>query len=290
MISCRNVLVCVWGNFKKWGKNTRIIVLLLTIAAFGFWDYTSISAYAREIYGGMTSWVLPFYLRSPVMIMVYCCITTAFFGNAPFADRQMPFTLIRVGRRPWMIGQFLYIWLAGLVYVMIYLVVSIVFMLPSFDLSNDWGTAVRALAVGDVMPSSHLVTLGIHEKIVRTFTPIEATVITCFLMWMVAVFMANLIMVFNLASRGTLGIPVTGLLIFLMYFWSYFGQMWFGEYIYWFSPFSWCSMFMVDFWNQGIYPPLGYVTAVLLGGSLAMGVISTVIYCKKDVHMAKEEF
>ena len=49
-------------------------------------------------------------------------------------------------------------------------------------------------------------------------------------------------------------------------------------------------MFMVDFWNQGIYPPLGYVTAVLLGGSLAMGVISTVIYCKKDVHMAKEEF
>ena len=95
----------------------------------------------------------------------------------------------------------------------------------------------------------------------------------------------------NENSRNySIGISVAGLLIFLTYFWSYFGQMWFGEFIYWFSPFSWCSMLMVDFWHQGIYPPLGYVTAVLLGGSLVMGVISTVIYCKKDVHIAKEEF
>lgn len=290
MINCRNALFCMWENFKKWKKNARVGILFLTIAAFGFWDYTSISAYAREIYGGMTSWVLPFYLRSPLMIMVYCCITTAFFGNAPFSDRQVPFVVIRVGRRPWIVGQFMYILMGSAVYVAIYLLVSVVFMLPSFDVSNEWGIAVRALATGDVMPSNHLITLGVSEEIVNGFTPVQATLITCGLMWMVAVFIANLIMMLNLASRGTLGIPVAGILIFFMYFWSYFGRMWFGEYIYWFSPFSWCSMLMIDFWNQGVYPSIGYVTMALLGGSLIMGIISVAIYCKRDIHIVKEEF
>lgn len=284
------IVLCAADNFRKWRNTPRIWVLALAIVAFGAWDYVSMSAYAREIYGGMTSWVLPFSLQSPIMVMVYGCITVAFFCNAPFADRHMPFLLIRSGRLNWILGQILYIILAAGVYVGFYLLVSVIGMLPNIQFANEWGWAEKAMAAGNMAVSSHQMTLRVDSHIVDYFTPMGATGTMLFLMWGVAVFCGMLIMMFNLISRGTLGITISGILIFLSYFWYYFGLMWFGPYVFWFAPLSWCTMWGVDFWNTGERPPFSYVALALMLSSAIMAMVSVVIYCRRDVNVAKEEF
>ena len=284
------ISICAMENFRKWKSTPRIWVLALAILVYGIWDFGEMSAYAREVYGGMTSWVLPFWLPSITMVLVFDCITIAFFSNAPFSDSYTPFLVIRVGRLNWILGQICYVFLASIVYVLFYFFVSIICMLPSFNITNEWGLPERAMAAGEVFQTSHSITLRVESYIVDYFNPLEATGIMLLLMWSVSLFTGFLIMLFNMISRGMAGIAIAGTLTFLAYFWYYFGRMWLGEKVFWISPMSWCTLWGVDLWNEGLTPPLAYVLAVLVGFSLVMACISVVLYCKRDITIVKEEF
>lgn len=287
----RMVWLCARKNFFNWKTTPRIWVLAFTILVFGFWDYGAMSGYAREVYGGMTSWVLPFAWSDALRVMVFDCITIAFFSNAPFSDSYSPFLIIRAGRRNWIVGQVLYIFLASIVYVFFYLVVSVLGMLPNFNLANEWTMAERAMAAGEIYNASYSITLNVSDTIVEYLLPLQATGIKMLLMWGVAVFTGFLIMMFNMISRGTAGIAVAGVLTFLGYFWSFFGTMWLGERALWLSPMSWCTMHGVNLIrDDGLLPPLSYVVPVLIGTGLAMAVISVWFYSKQDIHIVKEEF
>lgn len=290
MSRLKTIILCTGDNFRKWKSTPRIWVLALAILAFGMWDYGSMSAYAREVYGGMTSWVLPFSLQSPTMVMVYGCITVAFFCNAPFSDRHMPFLIIRSGRLNWILGQVLYIVLAAAVYVGFYFLVSVICMLPNVGFANEWGWAEKAMAAGDQALSDYSITLRVDSHIVDYFTPVEATGLMMFLMWGVAVFSGMLIMMFNLISKGTLGVAISGILIFMSYFFFYLGRMFFGEYVLWISPFSWCTMWGVDFWDMGDRPSFSYAAIVLMVSSVIMAAVSALVYCRRDINVTKEEF
>ena len=284
------IVLCASENFRKWRTTPRIGIIAAIILIFGIYDYTPLSAYGREVYGGISSWILPFMFPTALMIVFFNCITTAFFSNAPFADRHMPFLVIRTGRLNWILGQILYIILAAAVYVGYYFLVSIVCLLPSVNFSNDWGAAVSAMAAGQYPPSEYHITIFFSDFIVDHFTPVEATAISVFLMWGVSVFLGCLIMVFNVISSGTAGIIAAGVLSFLPYLWNYFGNGYLGGMALWVTPTCWCTMYGVDFWNASATPPFPYVAVVLIGMSALMAGISAVVFCRKNLNVPKEEF
>ena len=146
------------------------------------------------------------------------------------------------------------------------------------------------MAAGQSPPSEYHVTISMRDLIVDYFTPVEATLTALFLMWGVSVFIGFLVMMFNIISGGTLGVAVAGVMIFLTYFSTYFGQNILGGMIFWILPFSWCTIYGVNFWDIPNAPTFSYVVSVLIFASLVMAVVSAVVFCWKDMHVPKEEF
>ncbi|MCJ7840059.1 hypothetical protein MUB24_03855 [Lederbergia sp. NSJ-179] len=282
MTNLKMMFLCSRVNLRKWAVNTRIYTLAVLIIAFLAYHSYGLSQFAAEKGVAITPWVFP-HLNTPPVMQVFACFTLLLFCDAPFADRHMPFLVIRTGRRNWAIGQFIYIILAAFIYTAFVYAVSVLVLVPNIQFSTDWGIVIKTLAVNSDMAPD--VTIFMNEEIIYMLSPIKATLISFGLFWLVAVFVGVLIFCFNTVIGKMSGVVITGIFIFISYFSMYLGFLSFGIGIYYFSPISWSSITFVDWDYSGTFPSPTYAVLFLLLASLLMSILSTIVFCKKDMNI-----
>lgn len=285
MINLKMILICTWVNFRKWSVNPRIYTLGAIIIAFLIYHLSGLSNFASAKEVAVTPWVFPHLFTQPVM-QVFACFTLLLFSDAPFVDRHMPFLVIRSGRRNWVIGQLIYIVLASFVYTAFIFLVSVLALIPNLELSTDWGTVIKTLALSsETIPEDITVTVFMDERMITMFSAIEATLIGFGLFWLVSIFIGVLIFCFNIVIGKMSGLVATGVFIFISYFVVYLGSLSYGTGIYYLSPLSWMTISTLD-WNGTInVPSPTYALVFLLVASIFMSIISAKIFTKKDMNI-----
>lgn len=287
MTDLKTIWLCARVNFSKWPVNPRIYTLAAVIVAFSIWVFSWIADYASIVGVPVSPWVFPYLLTPPVMFMIYGCLTTLLYCDAPFVDSHTPFLIIRTSRRNWVMGQLLYIVLAGFVYTAFFVLMSVVVLVPNVQLTADWGSVLKTIAFNPSSPNKYGITrmVDIGDPVISMFSAIDATLISFGLFWLVTVFIGVLIFCFNIVIGRMSGLIAAGLFTFVAYFSVYVGPLFFGNKIFFVSPLNWSSMFYLGWNGTGSMPSLIYAVGCLTGTILLMSIVSVVEFCKKDMQI-----
>jgi len=287
MTELKTIWLSAWVNFRKWTINPRIYTLAAVIVAFSLWFFSWISDYAAAVGVKSSPWVFPFLLTMPVAFPIYGCLTILLFCDAPFTDSHTPYLAIRMSRRNWVLGQLLYIMLASFAYTVFFWLVSMLVLVPNVKFSSSWGPVLKTIAYDPGSAERLGITpmVLIDDPVISLFSPIPAVLISLGLFWLVSVFVGVAIFCFNVVLGNMSGLIAAGLLTFLSYFSIYVGKIAFGQKIYYISPLNWGSMFYLDWGDSGLVPSPIFAVSVLVGTIVLMGFVSTVVFCRKDLHI-----
>lgn len=293
MHNFKKIFFCARVNFKKWSVTPRMYAILSIIIIFEYYTFFGIHQIADYLGVNAAPWVFPFFMGHPSMFIIIGSLTTMFYCNAPFSDRYMPFLVIRIGRRNWIIGQLLYIYLSSFVYTACFLLLSVVMLIPRVQFTTEWGALLHTLSKSpmEVMKQAGtIISFMPVEELLALLTPIQATVLAFILFWLVTAFIGVLICCFNITVGKMSGIIIAGIFTCIAYFSAFLGTISIGKWLYYISPISWGCISYLDWYNTGAIPSPTYAIICLLSAIVLMSIISVIIFCKKDLEIQEGEF
>ena len=245
---------CAGVNFKKWRTMPQIWMSAVVIAVFACWNLSGVLEYSVASGIRITPWILPHFFCMPAMQGVYAALTIVLFSAAPFRDSFSQFLEIRVGKQRWIQAQMLYILEASAVYVLYYVVITVIMILPRIFVTADWGMLITSLATNPSGPSDYGITvtgISFAPEIITAYSAPQAMILTMLLMWLVSCFLGFLIFGCHIAFSAETGIILAGFFGFLAYFSNYVGMMTFGTKILYVSPVNWISLGYLDVYGTG---------------------------------------
>lgn len=289
----KNIFLSASINYKKMLINPRLYVVLAIAFIFQFYTFSACREVCEYLGKSITPWVFPFFLGYPVLVTaVFGGLAMLLYCDAPFANDHTTFVVVRTGRRNWMIGQLIYIVTSSFLYTLWHILCSVLVLLPYITLTGDWGEVLWTISKNSGAFTEMGISIGFHpyEETLTASVPLQTMLISALLFWLGTMFLGVVILFFNSAVRKTSGLIAAGLLSVFAYFTSYFGSISIGGWLYYISPVSWSSISNVDLYGSGTVPNLPYVVSVYLILILVMSILSTVVYCRKDMVIEKETF
>ena len=163
--------------------------------------YQAASASGRTL----SPWLLPFLLRDRYLQFCTALCLVGLFCDAPFSDALTPCVLLRIGRKRWMLGQFLYIALASLLFFAFLWTAMLTRCLPVLRLTGSWGPCLTMLAHDNPFFGSPFCA----ELILGRSAP--AAALETFLMaWLTGCFLGALLTLLNPSLRQETGALTAG--------------------------------------------------------------------------------
>lgn len=264
-------------NIRKWRTDYRIWILLLLTVIF-IRSYTKeISTQALLMETKISPWVFPFsytdrYIRILFMlplIFIYC--------DAPFIDQNQIYVLMRCRRKPWGIGQIIYIFMTSVIYFSFVAVMTVLLNIRNIEYMNDWGKVLGTLAFSSV-PLVNGTSVTISTYILTYFTPMQAMFFTWFLSVLCGMVLGVLIYACNIMSkRKGAGILAAGFFVILSAVVA--GK----EKAQWFSPISRVSLNQLDVGKLTHYPTITYVLTVYIILILVLSIAIVKTIEKRDL-------
>lgn len=174
--------VCVI-NIKKWFTNPRIYIvgLIMGLVLFCYsYDYYKVSSEIGygvnilglfvSVYGGATGFPRIMTLFGSVLL----------FCDAPFMDENQQFVYLRLGRKKWVTGTLIYVFVTSFIYTLYLILALALGVLPNMGISAEWGELFEVTSI-----NSGVTKAGITQKVLMDYS-----VLTGFLYMFAAVFLS----------------------------------------------------------------------------------------------------
>jgi hypothetical protein len=280
MHKIKTVFKIAFRNIQKWLKNPRIITIAVFVFITMLWCDHAVIRFSEHVEMKITPWVYPFIITSGYMqvTMLLCCIFL--FSDAPFLDESAPYVIARSGRTAWMQGQLLYIAIACLLFTIYSYIASILPLLGHIKWKGEWGKVIGTLAQTNAA-GSYNIQFRFHPAILFGYTPIEATLLTLLLNYLLYAMMGILMFVLNFFTVKMIGtIICCGITMFNYFISNFLSSKWFR-----FSPISFSNLTLID----GDDITLKYSIIMLIGLSVLLVIISMIMIRKKDLSAIHEQ-
>ncbi len=150
MNSIRQILMVTRLHFGRWRRNPRVILSFLLAAVLSFLLTEKVVTFAIE--QGCTLQIFePFVwvFGDGISILLISLILILLFADMPFLDGSVPYYLIRIRVRTWVLGQMLYLILATLIYLIWILGITMLFAAPQSFSGNLWSPTAALLGYSD---------------------------------------------------------------------------------------------------------------------------------------------
>lgn len=270
MDKCKNVFYVCENNFLKWKNSPRTYICFFMLVVFLYYMTAGTRALTAAENMAVTPWLFPFLLSYSLSLCALFFTLILLFCDAPFFDEQFPYLCMRTGRLVWVIGQILYIVFASLIFTLVNYVLSLLLCLPNLGFSRDWGKILRMMSMPMSGDFQKLYLTGVMKdsagsaNVMSLYTPIQATLLSLLLMWLVSVFLGLLMFAINLRAHQGIGALAASFFVLFDFFASIFsnGHGFTAPVIYYFSPVSWTNLTQLQM-NANDKPPLNYALTVL---------------------------
>lgn len=288
MSNVKNILLCVRMNLKKAAMESRIYVVMAVSLVFQYYTFNSLHAICDFLGEAVTPWVFPFFLGSPSLFFIYGGLAMLLFCDAPFLDGQAPFVIIRTGRRGWIVGQILYVFLLSLLYTFWNCLTAVLLLIPDVAFEADWGKVLWTISANpDIfqrvgVPGSFCP----QGKIMELLPPMQAMAVSILLYWLGTVLIGMIILCFRVLTGRMIGIAISGVLTVLAYFTCYLGRLNYGRALLFLSPVNWSCMNFLDWFGSGTAPSPGYAMTAYMIMIAALAVAAVAAFSRKDVSFA----
>lgn len=283
MSSIQTEFLCVRSNICKWWSKSLIYVVAAIVLICCFWNLSWINSFCSASGMRISLWIVPFILSS--MKSIYGFLTVLLFSTAPFLENDAPFVIVRTGKATWIKGQLLYIAVASLLLTLFIVCSAWLVILPSMGFAAEWGSVIELLAnyPNEVLKYGLTGGWGFFSlSVVNNASPLSASLLTIFLMWLNGVFSGVLILSFNVLVKPGIGVVAAGVLLFVSAFSVYLAPIFVGPIMNYFTVYSWSSIIVISpFYSEG--PNLFYVIGVQGFLILVLSVLSVISFCRRDI-------
>lgn len=150
MNSIRQIFMVTRLHFGRWRRNPRVILSFLLAAVLSFLLTEKVVTFAIE--QGRTLQIFePFVwvFGDGISILLISLILILLFADMPFLDGSVPYYLIRIRVRTWVLGQMFYLILATLIYLIWILGITMLFAAPQSFSGNLWSPTAALLGYSD---------------------------------------------------------------------------------------------------------------------------------------------
>ena len=276
-------------NLKKWRSDPIVWTVVFILCIFSFYYYGPIIRFAFDYDQRVSAWIVSSVFSNVNMVTVYVALLGLMFSNAPFYDASSQFSLVRVGRFKWMMGQLLYVTAASFILVAVFWGTSWLVLLPKISFENDWGRIVKSIAITAALPEGYALRIG-FPSVVEIFDPINTALLSFCMAWLGSVFVGSLFMFFNYICGKVISFTVFGIWWFFTMVPSYVAFFNWGRFASFLSPFDFMDLFFMGKYAfiEG-KPPIWYCLTVLATGIIIFSVVTVIVFCRRDLDAGREE-
>ncbi len=191
-------------NFRMWRGNPRIILTfaLAFILCFLLSDKVASFAYEHETTMQM---VEPFVwtFGDSNSILLISLLLVLLFADMPFLGAGVPYYLVRMDRRNWLIGQVLYIVLATFIYMVFILAATAIICMKNSFSGNIWSETAALLGYSN---AGETIVVPALVKTLEMSFPYQCMITIFGLMLMYTLVMAFFMLFFNILKGQLAGI------------------------------------------------------------------------------------
>ncbi len=194
--------VCIY-HYSRWRKNWRIVLSFVLGAVIAFLLTENVVDFSAE-YDLTLQIFEPFIwvFGDGTSILLVALAVILLFADMPFLDGSVPYYLIRIRVRTWVLGQMLYLITASLLYTVYILLMTILFCFRNAFIGNMWSPTAAKLAYSGL---SETYFIPAQLKTFEMVRPIECMVnifILMLLYILVAVFVMYLVTLLKNQAAG----------------------------------------------------------------------------------------
>ena len=125
----------------------------------------------------------------------------ALCADAPFLSQYQMQVLLRTGRKRWLCGQFVYLFVLSIIYTAFWSVCPLLCAFGRIEWSNQWGKIWTTLSFTDAAFQMRIM-LDIPYSIVSRYSPMEALMLCLSLRFLYIFMLGMIIFIGNLISRS----------------------------------------------------------------------------------------
>lgn len=269
-------------NLLHWLNDPKYPAVLLYMAFYMYQLLGNISQYAKILEVKIHPWIFPFLMRNGDVICPLMLGYLLLIADAPFRNQHQQFVLLRIGKRIWLGGQILYLFLLSITFTVLLYLFSIIFNIFEIQFSTEWGSFLTTIALNGLpgqfgkIPASYAV--------MRNATPIEVTLWSVSSLTLVCFLLGLIMLICNLCGKKGIGTALVSTIVIMPYLTQFFQSTpYIYRYLTWITPTNWPDRSIMGQTGQnlpsyayGIYMPL------VLSLILVVIAISTVHRCNLD--------
>lgn len=270
-------------NFLHWHRNPKYAVVILYLVMYSFERLNGLVAYARDIGEVIHPWIFPFMPCFGAGFLPLMLGFVLLVSDAPFRTRQQGLIMQRTGKRAWLAGQLLYLFLVSLGFTVLMWVLSWLWVLPELHWNMDWGRTLTSAAINGI-PLHYRVYLEFPYAVLKNNDPLTVTLWCAASMTSVCFLLGVIMAGCNLWLRKGWGTAIMAILTSISLIPDLYaatpGPI---RFVLWFSPLTWMDYSLMGHTEQ--YLPshaYGILCPAILALGLSVLLLLTVGKCNID--------
>lgn len=285
MSDMHQIAQCCFIELQKLMKSKRLYVVLIFIAVYLNSVIAPIRSFSSAIGHLCSPWLYPFLMADPTTLIYIMFGAIVIFSNAPFVDEQQPYVIMRTSKKRWFVGQICYICVVSVLYFLFIYLSSVLILIPRLGYSQNWGKIIGTVIRTDAAEQIGVFGLGLVSKILLTYTPFQALGWCFLLSCLLGILIGLSLFFFNMLFNKIVGTVILNAFVLL----AAFVRDVANERVYFFSPFSWVNLGVIDVAGNSIMPPLIYAIACLLSLCILLALSNMLLFIRRDVTVNIEE-
>lgn len=179
--------------------------LLIFFTMYFLMEFTGgLKSYAQALQLGVAPYVYPLFYGDYSSRLFALMVIVLLMSDAPYVDSSQKYTYIRTGDGKWFLGKCLYILGESMLYQLIFMLLSVLILLPEVGISTEWGDVLSALANNPEEITAYFGDTSMAD-IVLEYSPWEAMLYTFVLSSMISVTIGLFIFLLNGVTHSALG-------------------------------------------------------------------------------------
>ncbi len=191
-------------NFRMWRSNPRVILTFALAFILCFLLSDKVASFAYENETTMQA-VEPFVwtFGDSNSILLVSLLLVLLFADMPFLGAGVPYYLVRMNRKNWLIGQVLYILIATTIYMVFILVATALICMKNSFVGNMWSETAALLGYSN---AGKVIVVPALVKTLEMSFPYQCMITIFALMLMYTLIMVFIMLYFNIKKGQLAGI------------------------------------------------------------------------------------
>lgn len=214
--SCKNSFSCAWVEFVKWIVDARMIIILCLCVFIYSFVVEPIKANS-ELMGEPMNVLEPFIatLNSGMVLLVIPLGFLTLISDFPKIDGSTLFFIFRIGKKSWLCGQILRLFMMTAAYILAIFAASVGGVLASGFTGSEWSFVATKFASEFPEQSGNFGVLLLPENLYNQMTLPTAVMESTLFVISYLFSLGMILLSFSIAKRKTAGLFICGLVIAL---------------------------------------------------------------------------